>query len=96
MEQNKTSILTELFNSRLEEISKIAEEQRQEMDEIDIPDIDMFFPDATEEQKDRINDYVELNKEKMCKEEIVRDEKYYKFGISDLARILFEALLYKN
>lgn len=75
----KSKILDEFYNSRVEKIARITEEDlkviessRKELN------ISKFFPKATEEEKEKIKDFVELNKERVASENVYFNSKYYK------------------
>ena len=87
------SILTEIFNSRIESIASVTKEEIEQIKKMKkYVDIEEFFPEATKKEIQRIEEFADIVTENMACEMGFFNEKYYKAGFADAINLIMECM----
>ena len=87
------SMLDEIFNARADSIASITKEEQEKINEgKTCIDIERYFPNATDEEINKIAEIIEMAVENISCEMWYFNEKYYKTGLADGIRLVIECM----
>ena len=87
------SMLDGIFNARVDAIESMTKEEQEKINEgKTYIDMDKFFPNATAEDIEKIEEIINMTVENVSCEIGYLSEKYYKTGLSDGIKLVFECM----
>lgn len=87
------SMLTEIFDARIDNIASVTKEEREQIKEMkNLVDIEEFFPEATKKEIQRIEEFADIVTENIACEMGFFNEKYYKTGFADAIKLVMECM----
>lgn len=94
-ELNKT--LDELFEARVEKVARLTSNDRKNLEKLKRKiNFEDYFGNISEELKEKIYEYTDAISENLSLESGYFNQKYYKFGASDLLKIYLGLLNYNG
>lgn len=87
------SMLDGIFEMRVNEVAGVTAEERMAIQNMKAErELKDFLPNATKEEKQKIEEYVENVKENIAVEMGFFNEKYYKNGFADAIKLVMECM----
>ncbi len=86
-------MLDELFETRSVSIERLSKKEKDELNKgKNNVEVEIFFPEATDEEKHKIEQFIDLVVEDISFEMSFFNKKYYKAGFSDAIKLITESL----
>lgn len=87
------SMLTEIFDARIDNIASVTKKEREQIKEMkNFVEMEEFFPEATKKEIQRIEEFADIVTENIACEMGFFNEKYYKTGFADAIKLIMECM----